>query len=1011
MKKLYICLWLALWGPAQLLAQVSDPTRATLDNIFAPLDKSQVPTGFLAEDALPLVPLDVFNGTLTDSSRTSPDGFRYLYATLYSAHVYGTQPLLSMQDYNARTASAIAAAGPTVIPIMVQRVEYATVRPDAFSANLLAYSNGQVRDVAGRTQSPYLVRPAFAAAPTSSYSTTNTVSLVLSSSLEVRSTGVPISNRYLDFGDGRGYLIATPDQPLTASYSTTGPKRIKVRYTYSDTSSLESWFDITVLDIAASPAAATVGSGGKGSSPLGTYDDIIAPIPGVRAGGTAHFVLGKGHTQITKPFIVAEGFDPSDVAPLIQRNLKIKDFVAMTTMYNGFNFYGSYIDAGYDLIYIDYNRGTGDILLNAALFEEVLNRVNAAKTGSEQNVVMGISMGGVIARYQLADMVKNNRPTQTRLLILQDSPQRGANVPLGIQALLRQANISFGSFTIFDINKYLQQATALLDSPASQQLLLYRATDASSGFAANTFIEGAYRQKITFPTGQAPPYQIIAASQGSQCGTPLFAPYTELLRLDGKIFISPLPWIRRTTYYAQTIANALPAGGQSNRVATLQLYTIVRLFGFINIRINFIRQDYSCPSGLLAVDGVAGGTNYIGGYIPAGVLPQPASYGFGPFFQLAYSYTFTRDFCFVPTASALDLNDFNQTTLGGQNINGISTASFSRTNGFIAYSPQENPPATTSAYSNAFHTTFTARNSEWMFNQMQGAQVSSNYCSTECLPPLTINSSLSSGRLCAGSSTTFSLPNLPAGTAVTWSTSPAGYFTPETGSGPTFTTTATNQQGTATVTALVGACQVPVTASVGVGPAPIDGFYYCGSGCSSSTGPVQGQLSSFTIVPPGTYTLNLGTADNRRYGTWQGQVDGGNWYTYNNNASAVVTLSAGQRAQFTVPFSGSSCGAGYGTFTLAVYSSYRLVATPNPASSDLVITAVDGDQPETSTTPSTTAPPFEVELYDSRGKKVKAGKSDKGKAQVDVRELPAGLYNVRAGKGQEAISKHIEITH
>ena len=57
MKKLYFFLWVALWVPTHLLAQVSDPTRATLDNIFAPLDKSQVPTGFLAEDALPLVPV------------------------------------------------------------------------------------------------------------------------------------------------------------------------------------------------------------------------------------------------------------------------------------------------------------------------------------------------------------------------------------------------------------------------------------------------------------------------------------------------------------------------------------------------------------------------------------------------------------------------------------------------------------------------------------------------------------------------------------------------------------------------------------------------------------------------------------------------------------------------------------------------------------------------------------------------------------------------------------------
>ncbi|AMR28852.1 hypothetical protein A0257_18280 [Hymenobacter psoromatis] len=57
-----------------------------------------------------MVPLDIFNDTLTDSSRTSPDGFRYLYATLYSARVYGTQPLLSLQDYNTRTANATAGA-------------------------------------------------------------------------------------------------------------------------------------------------------------------------------------------------------------------------------------------------------------------------------------------------------------------------------------------------------------------------------------------------------------------------------------------------------------------------------------------------------------------------------------------------------------------------------------------------------------------------------------------------------------------------------------------------------------------------------------------------------------------------------------------------------------------------------------------------------------------------------------------------------------------------------------
>ena len=344
MNKLYFLLLLALFGPAaQLMAQTGDPTRATLDNLFAPLDKSQVPTGLLAESALPLVPLDVFNGTLTDSSRTTPDGFRYVYATLYTARVAGTQPLLNVQDYNTRTATAEAAVGSGTIPVMVQRVSYAAVRPDAFSQNLLAYQNGQVRDVAGRNQSPYVVHTAFAAAPTRVYVPGGTATLVLASALDVQSGGPSVAGRYLDFGDGNGYRAAALDQPLSATYSTTGAKRVKVRYTYTDNSSLESWFDLTVTSV----TSATTYS--RAAGPLATFDGRVNAIPGVRAGGTAYVRLGNGHTEITKPFIVAEGFDPGAVAPLIQPNLSLNDFIS-SIQPNGFNYFQNLFFAGYDII-------------------------------------------------------------------------------------------------------------------------------------------------------------------------------------------------------------------------------------------------------------------------------------------------------------------------------------------------------------------------------------------------------------------------------------------------------------------------------------------------------------------------------------------------------------------------------------------------------------------------------------------------------------------------------------
>lgn len=97
-------------------------------------------------------------------------------------------------------------------------------------------------------------------------------------------------------------------------------------------------------------------------------------------------------------------------------------------------------------------------------------------------------------------------------------------------------------------------------------------------------------------------------------------------------------------------------------------------------------------------------------------------------------------------------------------------------------------------------------------------------------------------------------------------------------------------------------------------------------------------------------------------------------------------------------------------FVFAKVFGYRLAYSPNPANEDLIITAIDTDQPD-SGPPSTTAPSFEAELYDNHGKKIKSGKSEKSKIKLDVRDLPDGLYNLRAGKGKEAISEHISILH
>lgn len=486
MKKLYFSLLLCLLGTGRLLAQTIDSMRYQLDQVFAHVDKSQVPTRLLDAYALPMVPLAPFNGVLQDSVLLNPDLFRGLYATAYTACIYGANPLPTLQTLNANVAAAEAAAAPGTLPVLMQLIRYATIRPEAQSQNLLTVQNQQLYDAPGRSASPYGLCSLFAAAPAHTYCPSGNVSLVFPSALfttylpERGGRGI-VQQLELDFGDGRGYVAAQFDQAIGAAYSTAGPKQVKVRYTYQYTSLdyerttqpantgftsmpaastyvLETRFGLVV----GAPATQLFFDGAKGSTANRTTVSVndsvfFAAQPG-RASGWAHIHYADGHTQLTKPLIVAEGFDGFFIAPdVCKENYSIRDFLKEINTSSGppkFNFLNALDNIGkYDIVFIDYTNGTDDILLNAGLFEAVLTYVNQHKdlSANQQSVVMGLSMGGNIARYKLAEMTKAGRPTDVRLLILNDSPQRGANIPLGLSALVRQLQFKIGPVKVGDM--------------------------------------------------------------------------------------------------------------------------------------------------------------------------------------------------------------------------------------------------------------------------------------------------------------------------------------------------------------------------------------------------------------------------------------------------------------------------------------------------------------------------------------------------------------------------------
>ncbi|MBC3845133.1 T9SS type A sorting domain-containing protein [Winogradskyella echinorum] len=194
---------------------------------------------------------------------------------------------------------------------------------------------------------------------------------------------------------------------------------------------------------------------------------------------------GEGEYQIflsadnilDKPIFLIDGFDPGD-----SRNI--------TSIYNLLNFTGTSGSQnladllraeGFDVVVLNFptyirmadgatiDGGADFMERNAMVLVELINIINTDKAANspEQNVIIGPSMGGIIARYALNYMENQSLDADTRLYISFDSPHYGANVPIGLQHQLNFLAYNETS-AVAEIQPIIN---GLLNSPAAKQLL------------------------------------------------------------------------------------------------------------------------------------------------------------------------------------------------------------------------------------------------------------------------------------------------------------------------------------------------------------------------------------------------------------------------------------------------------------------------------------------------------------------------------------------------------------
>lgn len=184
--------------------------------------------------------------------------------------------------------------------------------------------------------------------------------------------------------------------------------------------------------------------------------------------GEYEIFLDNLNGVLDKPIIILDGFDPGDSRGI--------DLIYAGLSFGGQNFADILRDEGFDIVILNapvyttdgklIDGGADYIQRNAMVLIALIEQLNADKIDEEELVVLGPSMGGLIARYGLGYMENNSLDPETRLYISFDSPHRGANIPISLQYLINYFAEGVGDATA---QQLVQQ---VLKSPAAKEMLV-----------------------------------------------------------------------------------------------------------------------------------------------------------------------------------------------------------------------------------------------------------------------------------------------------------------------------------------------------------------------------------------------------------------------------------------------------------------------------------------------------------------------------------------------------------
>jgi hypothetical protein len=762
MKKLlqiFCVLLISTYGFTQTVnppayADIDTNHRTYVNQIFGLLESNRVSTGLLVDYGFDFTDPKIYNGAvLVDSTLMEQGIYADLYKTLYTSRFNST--VSSMRHPTIHDSLCYIARQKEVITLSGLLYKYNAVDPNAQLNGKMQTVNGRLKDVyvSSVWQNPYQEFTTLAISPSIiSYNLTY-CKVVLPSNLWLTNMGSQVSTIQMDAGDGQGYRTVNMGTQISLNYTDTGWKHWIFKVTLTNSQQLYSHCKIFFNN-------SSNMAGSNGVAARGVIDrnrNIVATEAYNSVFGVAGIVLSY-HSQtdqvLRRPLIVAEGFDPGHITkpeePEGQNtfesfitSVRSSGSAALRNLISGNP--GLNDPSEYDIVYVNWRNGTDYLQRNELVLEQVIRWVNASKqplNGVRQpNVVLGSSMGGVIARMALGRMDRGGglngaggfAAHETRLFVSLDAPHQGANVPLGYQAMTRHASkmyIKLGPVAVglVEAVQFIRgsvsplQAGFLADQPASKQLLTQRIDffyGQSNGTNQQFLQELRTQWAYPNPTNNAANTRCIAISDGSECAIDQeFAAGSSLLyyyrsaktRFLGDIalmaagagigavtgFIPVLPLIiPGSSKFELTLDIKSIANGGGNQVYYGNIKLTKKVLWLFPVSINIANKTYNAPGGLLPSD------TYPGGFITVYLKGQPGSASQDLFFSYNNSFFIQRRFSFIPATSALDIGSGNTAITNTQ-----------YTARYIGASPPAAPYNT--PFQN-FTTAFNTSNSEWSF--------------------------------------------------------------------------------------------------------------------------------------------------------------------------------------------------------------------------------------------------------------------------------------------------------